>query len=79
MIELLLLLASNIRDRNINEKKTPLFGFPIQFLALEKDLPNLMNWHVRSDQHSVRCMEKIFKIIKLEEELRQTNIEALQR
>jgi hypothetical protein len=50
----------------IPEDETPLLGLRLSLLSVEKDMPNLMNWHIRSYKHAIRCMKKIIKTVELE-------------
>ena len=38
---------------------TPLFRLPVYLLSLEKDYSQMLQWHIRGDNHATRCMEKV--------------------
>jgi len=38
---------------------TPMFGLPLRFHCLEKDLALGMNWHIRKAQHETNCCKKM--------------------
>lgn len=50
---------------------TPLLELPFKFAAIEKDLPNFMQWHIRSQDHATLCTKKILKTVEEEIENRE--------
>jgi uncharacterized protein (UPF0335 family) len=36
------------------------------YAALEKDICNFMQWHIRSDGHKTNCMKKVISTLKEE-------------
>lgn len=45
---------------------TPIFGLPVRFLAMEKDLPLGMYWHLRSESHHTNCVKKMLDSVAAE-------------
>jgi hypothetical protein len=48
-------------------KVTPIYGMPMRFLGLEKDMNLFTMWHIRGGLHATNCFIKLRDGVKLEE------------
>jgi len=65
------------RFDSITRDETPIFGLPIRFMSIEKDLPQGMMWHIRGESHATECFKKLSKGVLLEISNRDLVLNAL--
>jgi len=63
---------------SISRDETPIFGLPIRFMSIEKDLPQGMMWHIRGETHATECFKKLSKGVLLEISNRDLVMHALE-
>lgn len=77
LIQKMMLFASRWDGEPTNH--TPVFGLPVRFLALEKDLPLGLYWHLRSESHHTNCVKKMLDSVKDEIDTRNESLSFYSR